>query len=161
MSVDDAWVGLAELDPATGYAAIATLTANPVKALPLLRAKLRPAPALPDADVDKVIARLDAEAFADREKATADLDRLGPNAVPRATTRIAGEVSAEVRGRLGRFLDRYVDAEPSPHHLRCVRGVAVVEAIGTDAARALLAEWAKGPKDDALTREAAAAVWRK
>jgi hypothetical protein len=38
--------------------------------------------------------------------------------------------------------------------------VAALEAIGTTGARALLAEWAKGAKDDPLTREAQAATRR-
>ena len=52
------------------------------------------------------------------------------------------------------FLERYDGPNPSPYQLRCVRGVAVLEAINTAEARALLAELAKGPADDLLTREA-------
>ena len=156
-----AWGKLEELEPVPAYAAMAALVADPAKAIPLLRKRLRPAPDASDADVDALIARLDADTFAEREKASADLERLGPNAVPRVEARVAKGVSAEARGRLRRFLSRYAGSNPSPHHLRCVRGVAVVEAIGTDTARALLAEWAKGPKDDALTREAGAAMQRR
>jgi hypothetical protein len=39
--------------------------------------------------------------------------------------------------------------------------VAALEAIGTAAAQALLAELAKGPADDLLTREARAASRRR
>ena len=107
-----------------------------------------------------MIARLDADSFTDRERASADLERFGPNAVPRVEARVAKGVSAEVRSRLGRFLRPYAGPEPSPHQLRCVRGVAVLEAIGTAAAKALLADWAKGTAGDPLAREAKAAVLR-
>jgi hypothetical protein len=61
------------------------------------------------------------------------------------------------RGRLKR---RYDGSDVSPYQLRCVRGVAALEAMGPAEARALLAELAKGPADDALTREARSAVRR-
>jgi hypothetical protein len=59
-----------------------------------------------------------------------------------------------VRRRLRTFLERYDGPNPSPYQLRCARGVAVLEATNTAEARALLAELAKGPADDPLTREA-------
>ena len=49
---------------------------------------------------------------------------------------------------------------PSPYQLRSVRGVAVLEAMGTAKARALLADLAKGPADDRLTLEARSASRR-
>ena len=107
-----------------------------------------------------MVARLDAEAFADREQAAAELQRFGPNAVAGVKARLARAASAEVRDRLTRFLDRYDGPDRSPHDLRCIRGVAALEAMGTAGARALLTELAKGPADDLLTREAQAASRR-
>jgi hypothetical protein len=80
--------------------------------------------------------------------------------VPGVRARLARPPSAEVRARLVQFLDRHDGPEPSPCHLRCVRGVAALEAIGTADARALLAGLAKGPATDPLTREARAASRR-
>jgi hypothetical protein len=45
--------------------------------------------------------------------------------------------------------------------LRCARGVAALEALGTPEAKVLLTELGKGKPDDALTREAAGALQRK
>ena len=67
--------------------------------------------------------------------------------------------SQEIRDRLTRFLARYDGPNPSPYELRCVRGVAALEAIGTPEAKALLGELAKGT-GDVLAREALAAVRR-
>jgi hypothetical protein len=120
----------------------------------------RPAPVPTEADLDRLIGQLGAKAFAERTKALAELERFGPNAVPGVKARLARPPSAEVRARLVQFLDRHDGPEPSPYHLRCVRGVAALEAIGTADARALLAGLAKGPATDPLTREARAASRR-
>ena len=61
---------------------------------------------------------LDANAFADREKASAELERFGPNAVAGVKARLARVTSAEARRRLTWFLDRYDGLNPSPYHLR-------------------------------------------
>ena len=74
-----------------------------------------------------------------------------------AKARLGRSPPAEVRRRLRGFLERYDGPHPSPYQLRCVRGVALLGATGTADARALLAELAKGPADDLLTREARAA----
>jgi hypothetical protein len=153
----DAWDHLAGLDPGPAYAGIAALTADPANAIALLRRRLQPAPVPTEADLDRVTARLAANKFADREQASADLERFGPNAVAGARNRLATN-SAEATERLRRFLAAYDGPHPSPYELRCVRGVAVLEAIGTPPAKALLAELARG--DDALAREAATALTR-
>jgi RNA polymerase sigma factor (sigma-70 family) len=152
----DAWDRLAAPDGALGYSGMAALAAAPAEAVPLLRARLRPAAVPTEADLDRLVGQLDANAFADREQASVALERFGPNAVAGAKARLARTPSLEVRNRLTRFLDKYDGPNPSPYHLRCTRGVAVLEAIGTTDARALLAELAKGPADDFLTREAEA-----
>jgi RNA polymerase sigma factor (sigma-70 family) len=154
---DEAWGLLAESDARLAHSGMAALAASPAEAVRLLKAKLRPAPVPTDAELDRVVAQLGADAFAEREKASAELERFGPNAVAGARERLGHSPAAEVRRRLRGFLERYDGPHPSPYRLRCARGVAVLDAIGTADARALLAELAKGPADDLLTREARAA----
>jgi hypothetical protein len=156
----DAWERLTGTDPALGYVGIATLCASPAEAVPLLKEKLRPAATPTDADLDRITTQLAAGEFADREKASAELELFGPNAVTGAKARLARASSPEVRDRLTRFLSRYDGPNVSPYDLRCVRGVAALETIGTTEARALLLELAKGRPDDVLTREASAAIRR-
>ncbi len=148
------WERLAEFDPKLGYNAMAVLTANPTEAVALLREKLRPAPIPTDADLDRLIAQLDADAFADRQKAVAELERFGPNAVAGVKVRLKQSPPLEVRKRLLLFLEQYDG--PNPHQLRCIRAVAALESMNTVEARALLAKLAKGPPNDMLTREAQA-----
>jgi hypothetical protein len=81
--------------------------------------------------------------------------------VPGAQARLGRSPAPEVRRRLRAFLKRYDGHSPSPDQLRCVRGVAVLEAMSTAEAQALLAELAKGRADDLLTREARAASRRR
>ncbi|MDB5313266.1 MAG: hypothetical protein JWO38_7468, partial [Gemmataceae bacterium] len=155
-----AWDQLAGSDPVPGYAGVAAVAAAPAGAVPLLREKHRPAPVPTEADLDRLVGQLGAAEFADREKASAELDRFGSNAVVGARARLARSSSAEVRDRLTQFLNRYNSPAASPYQIRAVRGVAALEAIGTADARAVLAELAKGPATDPLTREAAAVLRR-
>ncbi|QJW99067.1 sigma-70 family RNA polymerase sigma factor [Frigoriglobus tundricola] len=153
----DAWDRLGGTDPVPGYLGIATLVAAPADAVALLKAKLQPAPVPTNADLDRITTQLGADAPADREKASAELELFGPNAVAGVRARLAQAESAEVRDRLTRFLSRYSGPNPSPYDIRCVRGVAALEEIGTDEAKELLNHLARGKADDALTREATAA----
>jgi RNA polymerase sigma factor (sigma-70 family) len=156
----DAWERLARPAPEPGYLGIATLAAAPAEAVALLKEQLRPAAVPTDADLDRVTAQLAAGEFADREKASAQLERFGRHAIAGAKTRLAKAESPEVRERLTKFLTRYDSPNPSPYDLRCVRGVAALEAISTPEAKELLADLAKGKTDDTLTREAAASLRR-
>jgi hypothetical protein len=104
-----------------------------------------------DADLDRLVQQLDANAFAQRQKASAELDRFGPNALAGVKARLAQAKSLEVRRWAARFLELYDGPEPSPYYLRWVRGVATLESIGTEDAKALLRELANGPAGDPLT----------
>jgi WD domain, G-beta repeat len=156
----EGWGRLTGITPELGYLGIATLASDPTNAVPLLRENLRPAQVPTEADLDRVTAQLAAGEFADREKASAEVERFGPNAVAGARARLAKAESPEARDRLTKFLARYDGPNPSPYELRCVRGVAALEAIGSAEAKELLAELAKGKADEVLTREAAAALRR-
>jgi RNA polymerase sigma factor (sigma-70 family) len=153
-----AWEQLAEFDPKPAYNAMAALIKHPTEAVALLREKLRPAPVPTDADLDRLIGQLDADAFEDRQKALAELERFGPNAVAGVKVRLKQSLPLEVRKRLLQFLEK--NDGPNPHQLRCIRAVAVLETINTAETRNLLAKLAKGPPDDVLTREAQAAKRR-
>jgi WD40 repeat protein len=118
--LDHAWNQLTELDPRPAYNAMATLAANSTETIALMREKLRPAPVPTDADLDRLVEQLDADAFADRQKAFAELERFGPNAVAGVKVRLKRSPTLEVRKRLLQLLEKYDG--PNPHQLRCVRG---------------------------------------
>ena len=156
----EAWNQLAKLDSEPAYAGMATLAAAPAETIAIMKAKLRGCTVPTDVDLDRVVGQLDAEVLADRDKASAELEQFGPNAVSGSKARLAKTQSTEVRIRLTRFLKRFDGSNPSPYHLRCVRGVAILEAIGTPEAKAVLIELAKGPTEDLLTREAQTVIRR-
>jgi hypothetical protein len=129
------------------------LAASPGPAVALLRRHLRPAIALDEAVVDRLLRDLDAEAFATRDAATAELTKLADRLEPRLrSARVAA--SAEVQRRLDEILLK--GSKPTADRLREGRALTVLEWIGMPEAVQLLATLAGGATDDPLTRGAAA-----
>lgn len=121
-----AWERLNGGDPRPGYAGVAALMASPAESLKILREKLRHAAMPTEKELNTIFERLGAAEFADREKAQAELEAFGPNAVAAAKTH-AKAAEPEVRDRLNRYLSRYDGENPSPYDLRAVRGVLALE----------------------------------
>jgi WD40 repeat protein len=160
-AADELWVALASPEAQPAYAAMADLATAPDRAVALLRRELKPVPATPaDAELDRTFADLDSDDFATRQKASRRLVESGELAVPGVRQRLAGTKSAEVRKRTLAFLDPFDQPEPLPVRLRQIRGVELLEGVGTPAARDVLSELAKGAAEAPLSREAAAALER-
>jgi WD40 repeat protein len=157
----DWWDALAGADAGAAFRAGWALAGRPREAVALLREKLPPVAAAPAADVNKLVAALDAPAFADREAAQKALRDLGDAAAPRLRDALKENLSAEQRQRVGDLV-RDADATvlPAGGRLRGVRAVAVLERVATPEAKKLLAELAAGLPTARLTREAAAAAAR-
>src|SRR5262245_44405055 len=71
------WDELASPDAAPAYAALCRLADHPRQAVPLLRSRLRPIPAPAARRIARLIAELDSDSYATRQKAAEDLERLG------------------------------------------------------------------------------------
>src|SRR5205823_6018373 len=100
---------------------------------------LTAAPKPTGAELDKLIARLDATSFAERDAATRELDRLGTLAAPLVRERLDSANTTEVRRRLSEFLKRH----DRPYRLtgarlRERRAMELLEIMGTTEAKALL-----------------------
>jgi hypothetical protein len=74
--------------------------------------------------------------------------------------RFASAKSLELRLRLKRFLEVQDLDKPTPERLRRWRAVEVLDYLGTDPARALLRELAKGSPAAPQTQEVRAALAR-
>jgi hypothetical protein len=160
--LEAAWADLGGNDAKTAYRAMWSLAAAPVSAVPLLRQRLG-AVSLPEEErrrVAKLLADLDADEFAVREKASAELAKLGPRVKPWVRQVLDGNPSPEVRRRLGDLLDGMSGPWPVGEELRALRAVEALEYAGTDGARSLLQQLARGAPEALVTREAAAAVER-
>ena len=157
-----AWADLASEDAGRAYQAICRLAAAPDEALPYLRKHIRPVAPVDEKRVARLIADLDSDEFAMREKAADELDKLGERAAGAVRQALAGRPSAEPRRRLEALLDKQAAEEwgPSADRLRSVRALEVLERVSTPEAKKLLAELAKGAPEAWLTREAKAALDR-
>jgi Tol biopolymer transport system component len=156
------WEDLASADAAAAYRAVRALGGSQ-GAGPFLQKRLRPAPD-PGTEATrrlaKLIADLDNDDFATREKATEELAKMGPAVAPDLRKALEGLPSAEMRKRIKHLLDKLRGPIDSRETLRAIRSVEALEQVGTPEARRVLGELAKGAPGARLTTEAKAALAR-
>jgi WD40 repeat protein len=154
------WAALAGDDAAKARDAAVSLAATP-GAVAFLTARLRPAERVTPERLRQLIADLDSPRYATREAAGRELAAVWREAEPVLRESLKGGLSLEVRKRIEAML-----ASPPPvgvatgEALRRVRAVAVLEAVGSPEARALLAALAAGAPSARDTVEAKAACER-
>jgi RNA polymerase sigma factor (sigma-70 family) len=158
--IDKRWSDLASADAARAYEAIRLLADAPHLSLPLLRERLRPMPAVDSQGNAKLVKDLDSARFADRENAARSLETLGELAVPELEKALQSTTSLEVRRRVERLLDKARGPVLQPDAIRSLRAVEVLDSIGTEEARSVLASLAQGAPEARLTREARASLAR-
>src|SRR5256885_13953379 len=101
---------------------------------------------------------LDADAVADRDKATDELAKLGKAAEPALRKALDGCLSAEAGLRVKVLLDRLSNV--APETLRWLRAVEMLEYAGTPEARQLLTMLAKDAPAAPVQEEAKASLER-
>jgi WD40 repeat protein len=160
------WSDLASADGARAYKAIGVLAKHPGPVEAYLRKCLPRAHGpdrsrAPDAQlVARLIADLDDEQFAVRERASDALAKLGHAAEPALRKALERKPSLEVRQRVAALLARLGEQVASPEQLRLSRAVEALERIGTAEARKVLRELSQGAADAWLTQEAKASLER-
>jgi hypothetical protein len=157
---EQAWKDLADADAASGHRAIWVLSADPARALPLLRERLHPAAAMETGRLARLTTALDSDDFRARDTATRELKKLGELARPALQAALKGEPSLELRRRVQRLLDALDNGALPAESLRHLRAVAVLEHIASAEARKLLDALATGAPEARLTQEAKAALAR-
>jgi hypothetical protein len=150
------WNEAQDADVARAHRAMGSLAACPEKATRLVKDRLPPVVAADPRRVAALIADLDNDAFAVRQKATQALEKLGSSAEGGLRRALAARPSPEATLRLRRLLDRLEGTD----RLRVQRGVEVLERIGTREARQVLEAMARGMPESRLTSEAKAALAR-
>jgi WD40 repeat protein len=153
------WEGLVAEEASKAYEAAWALVGDPERAVPLLRQRLRPVGPPDPRQLARLIAELDSEAFPTRQRAMADLERLGEGALPSLRRLLEGKPTAEVRRRAEEVVERLTGLA-TPERLRLVRAVAVLEQIATPEARKVLQGLADGLPEALLTQEAKMALAR-
>jgi HEAT repeat protein len=151
------WDDLTSDDALRADLALWRLAGAGPRAVSLLRERLRPPPALTAERVTQLIADLDADAFATRQRATSDLTEGIESAAPALRRTLAGKPSAEQRRSIQTLLDG-LDPTRNPEQRRRLRAVRLLEELGGADARALLEDLSRGEERFALTREAKAAL---
>jgi hypothetical protein len=148
--------------PGEAARALKKLAASPRQAVPFLQERLRAAAAA-EARAGQLIADLDADDFGVREKASRELERLGPDVAFALRLALERSPAPEARTRL-RALLRKAQAQRKEGQGLDPRGVrlslAVLEEIDTPEARQLLQELAGCPAGTTVAREAGAALER-
>jgi RNA polymerase sigma factor (sigma-70 family) len=154
------WNDLAEEDAGRAHRAVWTLIRAPRESVAFLKARLHPVKPVRREQLDRWIQDLDAAAFDIRQKAAAELEKLGERAEPALRRALENKPTLEQRRRIEPILTELEAKLPSGDVLQSLRAVRVLEHIDTAEARRLLRELANGAEGAWLTRAAQAALTR-
>jgi WD40 repeat protein len=160
--LEGSWAELSGTDSVRAYRAIRRLGLSGPRGVGFLKARLKGDKPPDEQRIARLIADLDDDKFAIREKATAELEKLGLRAEPALRRTLEGEVSAEARSRITRLLERLGtlrELPPAPELIR-LRVVEALEANGTKEARQALAELSEQATEEQLRQEAKASLER-
>jgi hypothetical protein len=154
------WADLASADAAKAWSAVWRLAEAPKEALAFLRGRLEPHPTAPAEETRRLLADLDDASFERRNAATKRLEEMGLKAEPALRAALRAAPTLEPRRRIERLLAALAKlAQPlTAQDLRQLRGLIVLERIGSQEARRALEALAKGPESARLTRQARAAL---
>jgi WD40 repeat protein len=156
--LDQLWVALAGSDAAKAHAAMWTLTAHAEAAIVLLQRNLRATSPVDPQRLRMLIADLDHAQFAQRQKASEELKKLGAAAEESLRDTLKRSPSLEARRSMEAIL-----ATPPPwppqeaDALRRMRAIQVLERIGSAAAGQILEKLARGAPTARETQLAASA----
>ncbi len=152
------WEELGSQDAMRAFVAQRRLIPDPAGTVPYLGGLLKPV-TLDRRRMASLIADLDSDRFAVREKASQELEWLGELAEQSLRKALAAKPTLEARTRLEKALQK-LDPVTSTKRLQFLRAVEVLEHIGTPEAQQILESLAKGAPDARLTQEAKASLDR-
>jgi RNA polymerase sigma factor (sigma-70 family) len=153
------WADLASPDAHRAHAAIWQMAGVPDRTIPLLRDRLRPAPALPFEEVRRAVADLDSDQYQRRLAALERLAAWGEQVEPALVQALNANPSPEQHRQIERLLTG-PRREPSAEAVRALRAVEVLEHCGTPEAQRVLEVLAHGAPEARLTFAAKASLER-
>src|SRR5205814_2104842 len=98
-----------------------------------------------DKEIQELIKNLSAARFAQRDVAMRRLKQIGTRSLPALEKALKSAPDLETTRRIQELL-KTVETTLTPETLRDLRGLQILEMIGTPAARRLLTEIARGDK---------------
>ena len=150
------WADLSGSDGEKAYQALWKLAAASDQCLPVLQGHVRPVAFADPEQVARLVADLDSNQFATRQKAHRELEKLGVSAKPALRKSLTNKSSEEMRRRVQKLLD----APERDLPIVALRAVELLEHIGTAPARKILQSVTGGVPEAYLTQEAAASLKR-
>jgi HEAT repeat protein len=125
-----------------------------------MKKRLNPAAVADPKRIDELLGQLDDVQYKVRQKAIAELQKLGEQIVPAIDKALASNLPLEPRLRLQELRDRLTGVVLQGERLQVARAVEVLERIGTPEARQVLESLATGAPGALITVQAAAALER-
>jgi WD40 repeat protein len=154
------WNDLASEEIPQVYRALWTLAAMPDRTMPFLQKRM-PSTLKEDPRTPGLIAELDSDRFAVREKAMQELEKLGEGAEKALRQALKDPPSLEVQRRVEQLLIRIKDRPVStPEAQQAMRTIQMLEHFGTPEARGLLERFGRGGWGKAAGDAAQAALNR-
>jgi WD40 repeat protein len=150
------WDDLADPDAARAYGSIRSLTGSPKETVAFLKEHLPPLKAVDPKRAALLLAALDSDQFAERDKAMTELEQLGLAVEPALHAALDAKPSLEVRRRIEAVLDKLAGGP----RLRFLRSLEVLEHIGTAEARQVLTKLSQVTAEMWPTQEAEASLAR-
>jgi WD40 repeat protein len=147
-------------DAAAAHQATARALQFPQQVVPMIRNKLKPAPAVDGKRIEELIKELDNPRYLERQQAAAALEELADLAELALRKTLAGNPSLECRRRVELLLQRIEKTPTVGPQLRVLRALAVLEWMSNPQAREVLAAIAKGAPQARQTRLAQDALDR-
>ena len=158
---NEAWEALAGDLSASGYPVVWQLADRPAEVVHFLRGKVALDAVASSDEIARLVAGLDSPRFAEREAASKRLRQFGRAAERPLRRALQRELSPEQIARIEASLAGLEPvARPRGDDLRAVRAVAVLEFVGADAARGVLAAWADRAASPTVADEAGRALAR-
>jgi WD40 repeat protein len=148
------WQALAGDEADKAFVAILELVATPKEAVAWIGERLKPAVPVDPKIVTELIAQLDDEQFKIRQKAYAELLKIGESAIPILDKALESKPSLETQSRLEILRKGVTGMVLKGDNLRMVRALEVLERIGNPEARQILEALAGGGAGAVVTAQA-------
>jgi hypothetical protein len=113
---------------------------------PLLAQQLRPAPKVDAKVVEQWIADLNSADYKVRQRASAELLKVGEASLRALDKALAARPPLEAQKRLEGLRDRFTSLVLADEKLRLFRAIEVLERIGTPRPAKSCSRWPKGPR---------------
>jgi hypothetical protein len=151
---DADWQALRGEDAKKAFTAIRSLAADPEIALKFASEHLKPVEPIDPQWLAARLRDLDNAKFAERERATRELEEVGDRGMAAVERFLTEKPSTEAKARAEKILAKVQGRDVTGEAAQSLRALEVLEWIDTSKARGLVEKIAKGAEGASLTEEA-------